>query len=268
VTTSSVLEKIAESTRRRVGARREVRSFHELERDVRIGRKPLDFIHALSQGPQPRVIAEVKSKSPSRGVIRTSADGDDAISKALDFQKAGAAAISVLTEPEYFAGQIENLSRIREQAPNLALLQKDFIVDIYQIYEALAFGADAVLLILSLLGEAKAREFFQVARSLGLTALVEVHNEEEMKMALRMQAPLIGVNNRDLRSLAVSLDVSRNLAPMIPLGALVISESGIESREQILEFLDLGYRGFLIGTSLMQSPDPAMALSRLIRGTP
>jgi len=222
----------------------------------------ISALHVTSS-PGPRIIAEVKRKSPSQGVLYEAADP---VHIALSYQKAGAAAVSVLTENDYFGGHLNDLLHVRRQAPSLAILQKDFVVDPYQIYEAHSFGADAILLILSLIGESTAREFHGIATSLGLNVLVEVHNEAELNAAVRIGALIIGVNNRDLKSLSVSLDVSRALAPLIPRGLTCISESGIETPTQISELRKLGYHGFLIGTHLMTKADPGQALANLIGG--
>lgn len=258
---ASFLRKIVSITEARVQLRKKNLGLSELKDHLSLRQKPLDFRNSFVMGKTIAIIAEVKGASPSQGVLKANLD---AVGTAVAYQDAGATAISVLTEPEYFGGNLENLSRIREQIPNLPLLQKDFILDEFQIYEAMVHGADAILLMLSVLGEARAKEFQQLAQSLGLTALVEVHTEEEMQMALRMKANLIGVNNRNLQTLKVSLDVSRQLAPMIPAEAVVISESGLENKEQILELKNLGYRGFLIGTSLMRSSNPGLTLRELM----
>jgi indole-3-glycerol phosphate synthase len=258
----SFLQKIVSITEARVQLRKKALGLSELKARLGLRQKPLDFRKSFEKKTNIAVIAEVKGASPSQGVIK---ENLDAVETALAYQKAGAAAISVLTEPEYFGGSLENLSRIRLQIPELPLLQKDFILDEYQIYEAFTHGADAILLMLSVLGEKRAKEFQVLAQSLGLAALVEVHTEEEMQMALRMKANLIGVNNRNLQTLKVSLEVSRQLASMIPSETVVVSESGLETREQLLELKNLGYHGFLIGTSLMRTPDPGLALGRLIQ---
>lgn len=223
-------------------------------------RTPLDFVAALMNQPI-AVIAEIKAASPSQGLIRTEMD---AVQIAATYVRAGAAAISVLTEPSYFHGSLDNLVRTRHAFPHVPLLQKDFIIAECQIDQALACGADAVLLILAVLGEARAAQLQMYARALGLSVLVEVHDEAEMLSALRIKARLIGVNNRNLRTMEVSLQPSRELATLIPPGTVVISESGLETRDQVQELQHLGYRGFLIGTSLMKKADPGQALRVLL----
>jgi indole-3-glycerol phosphate synthase len=251
-----VLADIIVSTQARL-AERKIRQEFPSQTLATIGlRKPLDFVQAILSSDT-AVIAEVKASSPSQGVIKQNMDP---VQTAKAYQRAGAAAISVLTEPEYFGGSLENLARIRKELPTMPLLQKDFIVDEFQIQEALHYGADAILLIMAVLGEARAQVLQEVATSLGLTSLVEVHDANEMKAALRMNARLIGVNNRNLQTMQVSLENSRLLAPLIPADAVVISESGIENRVQILELQQLGYKGFLVGTSLMRSQNPADTL--------
>jgi indole-3-glycerol phosphate synthase len=225
-----------------------------------IQRTPLDFVAALMNQPI-AVIAEVKAASPSQGLIRA---GMDAVQIAATYARAGAAAISVLTEPNYFHGSLDNLVRIRQAFPHVPLLQKDFIIAECQIDQALACGADAILLILAVLGEARAAQLQTYAQALGLSVLVEVHDAEEMLSALRIKARLIGVNNRNLRTMEVSLLPSRALVGLIPQGTVVISESGLETREQVKELQHLGYQGFLIGTSLMKNADPGQALRVLL----
>jgi indole-3-glycerol phosphate synthase len=286
------LERIKESTCRRVAQRKELIPFKKLSSSEFSRSNPKPFSNCFCQDTpvshydenpsagfhnktnktnltndrQPRIIAEVKYQSPSQGVINRELNPLDL---AISYQEVGAAAISVLTEPEYFGGKIENLRLIREKLPQAVLLQKDFIIDEYQIYEALVCGADCILLIIALLGEKRTEEFLKMSQSLGLSALVEVHNETEMKIAIDLGATVIGVNNRDLKSLKVSLDVSRQLANAItqlPEQSIAISESGISTSAEITELSELGYKGFLIGTSLMKTSDPALALAKLIKG--
>lgn len=258
------LDEIAALTRERVARARQVLPFEELEARARRARTPLNFRARLESSPRPRILAEVKTKSPSQGVILE--DGDP-VAIARDYAHAGAAAISVLTEPHRFGGRIENLMRIRAELPEMPLLMKDFVLDPYQIFEARVTGADAVLLIVSLLGEGETARFMKIASDLGLATLVEVHDERELDFALDAGAKLVGVNNRDLRSLSVSLDVSRRLARRASAagvaGVTLVSESGIESREDILALEPLGFDVFLIGTRLTREGRPGDALASL-----
>lgn len=257
--TGTFLEKVIARTRESVAARSSGMSLSAIEdraAAVRSTAVPHAFQHALAKAGRTNIIAEIKRASPSKGVIN---DRIDVGETALAYQGGGAAAISVLTEPEYFRGSLDDLTAARA-AVDLPLLRKDFIVDDYQIYEAAAFGADAVLLIVAALDEDKLRYLLGAADSLGMDAVVEVHTPEDLEIAARAGAAIIGVNNRDLRNLSVSLDVSRRLIAMRPPGSIMIAESGISSRAEIDELRELGFDGFLIGETLMRSGDPAAVL--------
>lgn len=224
-------------------------------------RTPRDFFTAF-RGNGVHVIAEIKRASPSEGVIAPAADP---VQVAAGYLANGARAISVLTERDAFGGSLENLRRVRRANPEALLLMKDFIVDSYQLAQAVSAGADAVLLMVSVLGD-DTRRFLKLARDHGLTALVEVHDEEEMQIAAEAGAKLIGVNNRNLRTMEVSLSVSERLVGIAPAGAVLISESGIKTHDDVLKLKALGYQGFLVGTSLMRTADPGRSLRVLIEG--
>jgi indole-3-glycerol phosphate synthase len=208
---------------------------------------------------RPGIIAEIKRSSPSAGILR--ADFDPA-AIAGEYQKGGAAAISVVTEANCFGGGLEILAGLRWQT-ELPLLRKDFIVDSYQILEARHAGADAVLLIAALLDGSALGELRGCAEELGMDALVEVRSEQELECALAAGSSLIGVNSRDLRTFEVSLEVSLRLASGLPGDVLAIAESGIRSAEDIRRLSGAGYRGFLVGTTLMRAPSPGAALAEL-----
>lgn len=204
-----------------------------------------------------KIIAEFKRKSPSRGEIRRDADPAN-IAKA--YEAGGAAAVSVLTEEDYFDGSLDDLRAIR-QAISLPILRKDFIFEEYQVYESAAAGADALLLIVAALKDETLAILRRITEEeLGMDALVEVHTSEEMERASRSGAHLIGVNNRDLGTFDLSLETSAQLASLAYESAVLISESGIKSAEDIVRLRELGYRGFLIGETLMRSDDPEAAL--------
>ncbi len=208
----------------------------------------------------PAIIAEVKKASPSAGLI--CADFDP-LKIAQQYREGGAAALSVITEARYFKGGLENLASLRWNNP-LPLLRKDFLVDPYQILEARRAGADAVLLIAALLDTAALRSLRTESERHGMEALVEVHNEPELERALESGATLIGVNNRDLRTFEVTLDTSLRLAKKMPKDILTVAESGIRTRDDLGRLRDAGYRGFLIGETLMRAPSPGKALSLLL----
>jgi indole-3-glycerol phosphate synthase len=211
----------------------------------------------------PAIIAEIKKASPSAGLIRPDFDPSKI---AEEYRKSGAAALSVITEVQHFHGGLEILASLRWNNA-LPLLRKDFIIDSYQILEARHAGADAVLLIAALLDSADLKSLRIRAEQHGMQALVEVHNERELEKALESGATLIGVNNRDLRTFEVSLDVSLNLAKKLPKGILAVSESGIRTGADLQRLRDAGYRGFLIGEHLMRAESPGKALAELIRNS-
>ncbi len=250
---SSILNTILESTRVRVDSSKratDVAALHARARRTRSAAQPHAFRTALEVRDGINIIAEFKKASPSKGVINAAADPAET---ARSYETAGARAISVLTEPHYFHGSLDDLREIRRTV-SLPILRKDFIVDEFQIYEAAEAGADAILLIVGALTVDELKRYRLVAEDeFGMDALIEVHTEDEMAIAASIDATLIGVNNRDLRSLDVSLDVSRELVRVAPESALLVSESGITTREQIIELRDLGYSAFLIGETLMRT---------------
>lgn len=207
------------------------------------------------------IIAEFKRRSPSKGVIRAGAD-PKAISR--EYKAGGACAMSVLTEENYFDGSLEDLRAVKSEV-DLPVLRKDFLFDDYQVYEAAAAGADAVLLIVAALDDKTLESLRKLAEDeLGMDALVEVHDEEELRRAESCGARLIGVNNRNLRTFQVSLDTSLKLADKAPCGSLLVSESGLRIKDDLKKLANVGYRGFLIGESLMKADNPEEALRALI----
>jgi indole-3-glycerol phosphate synthase len=256
-----VLEAIVAATRRIVAVRREREPDAELEarasqQQPRTGR----FREALSVPQRVNIIAECKRRSPSRGVLRAAYDP---VALATGYERAGAAALSILTEPTFFDGALEHLVAVRD-AVGLPLLRKDFIVDSYQLLEARASGADAVLLIVAALSDRELRTLLSAARAIGLAALVEVHEEAEIERALEAGADIIGVNNRNLRTLEVNVHISELAAARIPSTVVSVSESGLKTPDDVARLQALGYRAFLIGERLMTAADPAAALSDLL----
>jgi indole-3-glycerol phosphate synthase len=223
------------------------------------------FRTALARGSRPRIIAEMKARSPSRGVIR--ADFDP-LTCAKAYFDGGAAAISVLTDKHYFGGELGTLEIVRRAVP-LPLLRKDFVVDAYQIDEARVAGADAVLLIVAAFpgsdSIAEIRRLRDRADDLGLDALVEVHDDREFEIAVECGANLIGVNNRDLGTFEVDLEISERLAGRAPDGVVVVAESGIFTAKDVARLEFAGADAFLVGEALMREPDPGLALRELRR---
>ncbi len=214
---------------------------------------------ALRTSPAPRIIAEIKKASPSAGQLRTSFD-PAAIAQA--YVSGGAAAISVLTEPNYFMGSQADLKVVR-RCVKVPVLRKDFMVDVYQLMEAAAWGADVVLLIVAALAPGQLELLYKEVLELGLEAIVEVHTAEELKLALACKEAIIGVNSRNLKTLKTDLAVAHELAKRIPKDRIAIAESGIKTREDILGLQDAGYKGFLIGESLLRETSPGKALKAL-----
>lgn len=218
--------------------------------------------HALRRALQAdgiNIIAEFKRRSPSKGVIRADADLSQIV---RSYQAGGAAAVSVLTEHDYFDGSLADLRAVK-QSIELPVLRKDFVFDPYQIFEAAAAGADAVLLIVGVLDDSQLESLQSLAEELGMDALVEVHNAEEMDRAARSGAKLVGVNNRDLRTFQVSLETSIRLAPLAPRDALLVSESGLNKAAELQRLREKGFHGFLIGETLMRAACPEAALREL-----
>jgi indole-3-glycerol phosphate synthase len=219
----------------------------------------LGSIRAKHQAKLPAVIAEIKKASPSKGLLRPNFD-PARIAKA--YTANAAAALSVLTDTPFFQGDLKDLHKARLASP-LPVLRKDFIVDEYQIHEARAFGADAILLIVAALDDRQLAAFETVARTLRMAVLVEVHDELELQRALQLRTPLIGINNRNLRTFETSLDVTLSLLPQVPADRIVISESGIGTPEDVRRLQSAGVNTFLVGEAFMRAPDPGAELSRL-----
>ena len=213
------------------------------------------------RGPErlPIIIAEVKKASPSAGILRAAYDP---AGLAVQYARGGAAAISVLTEPRYFLGNDLDLKRVRA-AVRLPVLRKDFISTPYQILETRVWGADVVLLIVAALSRGRLRELYELARAIGLDVLAEAHSREELERALALPGAIIGINSRNLRTLRTDLNVARNLAQYIPANRAAVAESGIKTRRDIRGLLARGYKGFLIGESILRAGNVAAKLRRL-----
>jgi indole-3-glycerol phosphate synthase len=244
-----ILDKIIETKKEEVGELKRQTTISALEKTIEELPPCRDFRKAISSDAC-AIIAEVKCASPSRG--RLTADFDP-VRIAGVYEQNGAAAISVLTDEKYFAGHKKYLTQIRQHV-TLPLLRKDFIIDPLQIYEARAIGADAVLLIVHVLGE-KLAGFIAVAQSIGLSALVEVHTEKELDLALAADAEIIGINNRNLDTFVTDINTSRKLQARIPSGKIVVAESGITSRTDIETLMQANIHAFLIGEALITAPD-------------
>jgi indole-3-glycerol phosphate synthase len=259
--TPDLLRTIVAATRRITETRRHREPLGALEiRAASASPGGSRFEQALAGEDRVNVIAECKRRSPSKGVL--AADYDPA-AIADQYERGGAAAISVLTEPTFFDGALEHLAAVRARVA-LPLLRKDFIVDEYQLFEARANGADAVLLIVAALEQADLVALQTRAWQMGLATLVEVHDEAELIRAIDSGARIIGVNNRNLRTLAVDITASERLAAQMPRGVIAVSESGLKSRRELDRLAAAGYRAFLIGERFMTDQDPARAVRDLI----
>ncbi len=256
------LTEIIELKKKRLETAKASRDFEELKSSANARRETAEK-HRFRENMQKdriNIIAEIKRASPSKGVIN---DKIDVAEVAKNYEKGGACAISVLTEEDKFKGSLEDL-RTARNAVNLPILRKDFIFDEFQIYEAAEAGADAILLIAAMLDDENLVSFHALAeQNLGLDVLVEVHTLEELERVKKIGAKIIGVNNRDLHSFKVSLDVSRELIKHAPAEALMITESGIRAKDEILELRELGFSGFLIGETMMRSGNVEKDLRKL-----
>lgn len=255
----NILDEIAGYARERVRIAKDEKPLYKLKKEVlSLEQKDHAFRKALST-PSLSIIAEVKKASPSKGIISS----DFPYSKiAKDYVEGGASAISCLTEPRWFLGSNEIFSEIRK-ATAIPMLRKDFTVDEWQIYEAKALGADAILLIAALLEKDELRDFQDIASSLGMDALVETHNEDEIDKAISINAGIIGINNRNLKDFSISTDTTKSLRAMVPQSALIVAESGMMSIDDIKAMKNTGVDGVLIGEFLMRSNDRVSLLRRI-----
>ncbi len=257
-----ILERILALKREEIAERRQRRSASELEAKLEQASPPRGFVASLQdrieQG-QPAVIAEIKKASPSKGVIRADFD-PPAIAKS--YERGGAACLSVLTDEDFFQGSDDYLVAARA-ACSLPVIRKDFIIDDYQLLEARAMGADCVLLIVAALEQSRLRALYQRATGLGLDVLVEVHDREEMLRALELDLPMIGVNNRDLRTFDTRLETSLELLELLPPDRFLVTESGIHSRDDVRLMRENGIHAFLVGEAFMRADEPGQALAEM-----
>lgn len=250
-----ILARIVAAEREVVARARALRPIEVLRRLPRYGAERRSLAAALGRR-RPAVIAECKRRSPSRGLLR---EDYDAAAIARRYEAAGAAAVSVLTNEEFFGGSLADLEAVRD-AVSLPVLRKDFLFDPYQLEEARAAGADAVLLIAAVLGDGQLRELLGSSRELGLEALVEVHDADELDSAVAAGARILGINNRNLRTFETDLATTERLSPRVPPGVLVVAESGLRGPRDLQRLEAAGADAFLIGEAFMRAPDPGEAL--------
>jgi indole-3-glycerol phosphate synthase len=256
-----ILAKIIDNKRSEIAALKKKTPINLLRRQIASsGRSRPRFFKALCAAKPLAVIAEIKRKSPSKGILR--ADFDP-VRIAREYERGGAAALSVLTDQKFFGGSPDVLKSVRE-ATVLPLLRKDFILEEYQIWESKSMGADAILLIAGLLPVPKLKAFRLLALKLGMDALVEVHTGKELKDAIRAGATIIGINNRDLRTFRVNIETTRDLARFVPKKVFLVSESGIQNHQDLTAVRGWGAKAVLVGEGLMRSRNPGQALRKLL----
>ena len=259
---SDILEKITSVKRTEIAAAMRRKSLAEVRADAESRVLTRDFVGALRSkiaAGKPAVIAEVKKASPSKGVLREDFIPADI---AQSYAEYGAACLSVLTDVQFFQGSGDYLKQARASC-QLPVLRKDFMLDPYQIYESRVLGADAILLIVASLEDGLMAELEQIALSLDMAVLVEVHDSQELERALKLKTPLIGVNNRNLKTFEVSLDTTLALRSQLPADRLLVTESGIHTREDVLRMGAAGVNAFLVGEAFMRAPEPGEALATL-----
>jgi len=262
VVQSDILEKILAVKREEVAVAKRTKPLAMVRAEAERAGKPRDFAGALRMkigAGLPAVIAEVKKASPSKGVLRPEFDP---VAIAKSYARHGAACLSVLTDARFFMGSPEHLVQARA-ASGLPVLRKDFLLEAYQVYEGRAMGADCILLIAAALDDAVMRDLQQAASELGMAVLVEVHDGEELDRALRLKTPLLGINNRNLRTFETRLDTTLSLLERIPSDRLVITESGIVAPADVKRMREAGVDAFLVGEAFMRSPDPGAELAKI-----
>lgn len=260
----NILDKICETTKERIEKEKQKISLVEVRKNAEIIKniekeKYFDFEKAIGKKEKINFICEIKKASPSKGII---AENFDYIEIAKDYQKAGADAISCLTEPHYFLGADEYLKAVKETV-NIPVLRKDFIIDEYMIYKSKNIKADAILLIAAVLDKYKLKDYFDIANDLGISSLFEIHNEEELEKVLNLNPRIIGVNNRDLKTFEVDINNSVRLRKLIPNNIIFVSESGIKCREDIKTLEENKTSAVLIGESLMTKKDKEKEIKKL-----
>lgn len=259
---SDILDKIVAVKHQEVAAAKKRISLEAMRFDAESRVLTRDFLGAMRSrvaAGQSAVIAEVKKASPSKGVLRADFIPADI---AQSYAEHGAACLSVLTDKQFFQGSVDYLKQARASC-DLPVLRKDFLVDAYQVYESRAMGADCILLIAACLDDARMAEFEAIAHSLDMAVLVEVHDQAEMERALKLKTPLVGINNRNLQTFEVSLDTTLALKGMVGAERIVVTESGIHTRDDVLRMREAGVHAYLVGEAFMRAKEPGEALAKL-----
>ena len=264
---SDILDKTVPVKHQEVAAAKKRKSLEAMRADAESRLLTRDFLGALQAKMavgRPAVIAEIKKASPSKGVLRADFVPADI---AQSYAEYGAACLTVLTDVQFFQGSVDYLKQARASC-QLPVLRKDFMVDAYQIYESRAMGADCILLIAACLDDAQMKDFESIARSLNMAVLVEVHDQPELERALKLKTPLVGINNRNLQTFEVSLDTTLSLKAQVPANRILVTESGIHTRDDVLRMGAAGVSAFLVGEAFMRAVDPGTALSELFGMAP
>jgi indole-3-glycerol phosphate synthase len=256
----NILDQIIEHKRKETEERKSLYPVRLLEQSIYFGTKPVSLCHYIRRRDKSGIIAEIKRKSPSKGVINAYVSVERT---SIGYMQAGASALSVLTDKQFFGGSNDDLT-VARKFNFCPILRKDFTLDEYQIVEAKSIGADAILLIAAALDPATVKRLTRFAHSFGLEVLLEVHNREELELTQEAGADLIGVNNRNLKTFGIDAGTSKSLAPLIPKEVVKVSESGIELPATVVELKDYGYEGFLMGQNFMQHSSPEKACESFI----
>jgi len=256
----NILDKIVADKRTEMALRKGLIPVKQLEKSVLFERKSASLATILRKSPS-GIIAEHKRRSPSKSVINNDLNVQDV---ARGYEQAGVCGMSVLTDAKYFGGSLDDLLLARASS-NFPLLRKEFIIDEYQILEAKAYGADVILLIAAVLDKSEIKAFSELAKQLGMDVLLEVHNLDELEKSIMPSLDMLGVNNRNLKTFEVSLDISKSLSEQIPNDFVKVSESGISSVEAIKELQPYGYKGFLIGENFMKTDNPGESAKKFIK---
>jgi len=259
----NILEKICADKKTHVETRKQIISIDELKSQKNTFKQSRGFIDSINNKASTALIAEVKKASPSKGIIR---ENFDPVEIAKIYEESGAACISVLTDEPYFQGKDQYLVQVKENT-TIPLLRKDFMVDEYQIWESKLLGADCILLIMAGLEFDEVKKLYELASELDMDTLFEVHDEHELEQCLKLNPQMVGVNSRNLKTLEVSIDTTKNLAKIIPDNIVKVAESGLKTNEDIDMLYKLGYKAFLIGESLTKQDDISSALKKIMNYT-
>nr|MBP3724808.1 indole-3-glycerol phosphate synthase TrpC [Campylobacter sp.] len=254
-----ILDQIVTKVKENLSQQKAKIPFNVLENAIKFAYSPRDIKPALKNKNKINIIAEIKKASPSKGLIR---QDFDPLKIALDYEKAEVAAFSVLTEKDFFQGDLEYLALVRRYSTT-PILRKDFIIDPYQIAQARIYGADFILLIARILDQSELENLLNYARELNLEALIEVHDEQDLDKALKANATIIGINHRNLQDFSMNLDLSKNLIPLIPKDKIIVAESGLYSHDQLLELKNIGVDAFLIGEHFMRQDNVFEAVKKI-----